>query len=583
MSGNATVGTTAYSVSNTNWVETGITWGNRPALGSALGSVSVSGTAYAWYEIDVSSYVAAEKAAGHNLISLALTNPATSTRYIQINSREAASNRPQLVVSNTNKPPTINIQSPTNSAVFLSPANITVTASASDSDGTISKVEFFAGATSLGARTNAPYSLIWSNVSGGTYSLTAVATDNNGATATSTPVIVRVNLAPMVSLTSPTNDSSYLEPAAVFLNATASDPDGTVAKVEFYCGTNKIGEALSSPFNAVWTNVAAGTYSITAQAIDNLGSTSISPAANAVIYPLAVRWSLPSRLGYWRFESTNWLGEEGQVPKFSTNVQCVALSSSNHVLQVDSANPSNLKYRDVEATHNPNLDVQNGSIVFRFSPNWTSVTSGGSGSGGQGQLFSIGQWTSNNSYGCWNLSISADGNWISFVTQTNGMGATNLVAPVNVVSGMWYQVALTYSSTNSRLYINALQAGTNGLGITCYPNAFVRAVDGFSIGSDRNGNQQAHGRFDDLETFNYALSASELADRPDTDGDGLPDGWELRYGLNPYDSSGNNGADGDPDGDGLTNTEEWLFGTNPTVNDLPTGSSGAIQIHTPLE
>lgn len=49
----------------------------------------------------------------------------------------------------------------------------------------------------------------------------------------------------------------------------------------------------------------------------------------------------------------------------------------------------------------------------------------------------------------------------------------------------------------------------------------------------------------------------------DSDGDGLPDWWEVLYGLDPYDATGINGADGDPDGDGLNNYYEYLSGTDP--------------------
>ncbi|MBI3119347.1 MAG: S8 family serine peptidase, partial [Candidatus Hydrogenedentes bacterium] len=48
----------------------------------------------------------------------------------------------------------------------------------------------------------------------------------------------------------------------------------------------------------------------------------------------------------------------------------------------------------------------------------------------------------------------------------------------------------------------------------------------------------------------------------DTDGDGMHDGWELRYGLDPNSAVGNNGANGDPDGDGYTNIQEYP-GYNP--------------------
>lgn len=50
---------------------------------------------------------------------------------------------------------------------------------------------------------------------------------------------------------------------------------------------------------------------------------------------------------------------------------------------------------------------------------------------------------------------------------------------------------------------------------------------------------------------------------PDTDSDGLPDGWEVRSGLVPTRSEGTNGAEGDPDRDGYSNREEFLSGTDP--------------------
>ncbi len=53
----------------------------------------------------------------------------------------------------------------------------------------------------------------------------------------------------------------------------------------------------------------------------------------------------------------------------------------------------------------------------------------------------------------------------------------------------------------------------------------------------------------------------------DSDGDGLPDAWEIQYGLDPMDVTGDNGPDGDPDGDGLTTLTEYLLGLNPTAVD----------------
>ena len=49
----------------------------------------------------------------------------------------------------------------------------------------------------------------------------------------------------------------------------------------------------------------------------------------------------------------------------------------------------------------------------------------------------------------------------------------------------------------------------------------------------------------------------------DSDGDGLPDAWEVAHGLSKDSALGDDGAQGDPDRDGLTNTEEYLAGTEP--------------------
>jgi hypothetical protein len=64
-------------------------------------------------------------------------------------------------------------------------SSISITASASDSDGSVTKVEFFEGTTKLGEDLTAPYTFIWNNVPEGSYSLNAVATDNENGVSTS--------------------------------------------------------------------------------------------------------------------------------------------------------------------------------------------------------------------------------------------------------------------------------------------------------------------------------------------------------------------------------------------------------------
>ncbi len=92
-----------------------------------------------------------------------------------------------------NTPPTVSLSAPAAGATYTAPASIALAANASDSDGSIAKVEFYAGATKIGEDTTAPYTLNWSNVAAGSYSLTAVATDNAGASTVSAVVGITVD------------------------------------------------------------------------------------------------------------------------------------------------------------------------------------------------------------------------------------------------------------------------------------------------------------------------------------------------------------------------------------------------------
>lgn len=90
------------------------------------------------------------------------------------------------------------------------------------------------------------------------------------------------NNAPVVNITNPDQDQQFTAPASISITATASDSDGNVTKVEFYNGTNKLGEDLSSPYAFTWSNVSAGSYTLIAKATDNDGGTNNSSVDIAV-------------------------------------------------------------------------------------------------------------------------------------------------------------------------------------------------------------------------------------------------------------------------------------------------------------
>lgn len=105
---------------------------------------------------------------------------------------QVAADRELTIMEGTN-PPTVNIVSPVNGASFSVFSDITIEATASNSDGTpVSKVEFFAGVTKIGEVTSAPYIVTWNPASAGSYTLTARATGDGGLTATSGGVNITV-------------------------------------------------------------------------------------------------------------------------------------------------------------------------------------------------------------------------------------------------------------------------------------------------------------------------------------------------------------------------------------------------------
>jgi len=81
----------------------------------------------------------------------------------------------------SNISPDVTLTAPAGNSVAASPASFTLTAEASDSDGSVTKVDFYQGTTLLGTDTSAPYTCPWSNVPSGVYEITAKATDNLGS------------------------------------------------------------------------------------------------------------------------------------------------------------------------------------------------------------------------------------------------------------------------------------------------------------------------------------------------------------------------------------------------------------------
>ncbi|MCF7559488.1 polysaccharide lyase family 7 protein [Sabulilitoribacter multivorans] len=94
--------------------------------------------------------------------------------------------------SGTNASPSVSITSPSNGASFNDGDNVTISADATDSDGSVSQVEFFVNGSSVGIDTSSPYSTNWT-IGVGSYDITAVATDNESASSSSSAITITGN------------------------------------------------------------------------------------------------------------------------------------------------------------------------------------------------------------------------------------------------------------------------------------------------------------------------------------------------------------------------------------------------------
>lgn len=91
------------------------------------------------------------------------------------------------------------------------------------------------------------------------------------------------NKPPTVSLTAPASGATFTAPATISLAATASDPEGQLARVEFYQNGTLIVSTTATPYTATWSSVPAGTYSLTAVAVDAAGNRTTSAAVSVTV------------------------------------------------------------------------------------------------------------------------------------------------------------------------------------------------------------------------------------------------------------------------------------------------------------
>ena len=192
--------------------------------------------------------------------------------------------------------PSVAITNPPNGSLYTLPAQIPLTATATDSNvgATITKVEFYSTSlisstpTLIGTALTAPYMVTWTPSQASIYTLTARSYDSFGLHATSDPVSVTVQIPappppmPTVTITSPANNTAFAQytPIPITASFSVANPS-SIVKVEFYAALNGgsatlLGTATKAPYTITWTPQQSGSYNLTAKAYDMYGQVETS-------------------------------------------------------------------------------------------------------------------------------------------------------------------------------------------------------------------------------------------------------------------------------------------------------------------
>lgn len=197
-----------------------------------------------------------------------------------------------------NNAPAVSITAPVNNTSATLGTTIQIVATATDIDGTITKVEFFDGITKLGEVLNAPHTFAWANPAQGTHTLTARATDNFGAQTVSAPVTVTITAAPPTAPNeTPTARLSasgfpYIAPAAITLNLSLESglvSGETVSRLRWFQNGALI-ETNSNPSGPVWTkllSLGVSTYEFSAEILTSTNRLVLSNKTQIVVSPAA--------------------------------------------------------------------------------------------------------------------------------------------------------------------------------------------------------------------------------------------------------------------------------------------------------
>ncbi len=280
-------------------------------------------------------------------IQIGTPTPGVSEKYVARNAKVGEKTIRTLILSD-NDAPYVEITSPTNKAKIKSGIETTITANASDTDGSIKKVEFFEDDKSIGIDSISPYSMAYTPIDG-SHKLIAIAYDNKNAKTTSSTVEILAlnNFLPEISITAP--KMARLE--KVRIDATATDSDGTIKMVSFYIDSILVGKDSIAPFNFEW-NTKLGKHFIYAVAMDDKGGkTSSNKETIEVITNIAPVVSIITPISNASFYTDSTIVINASASDADGEIKKVEFFVDDKSIGIDSVTPYTASYKAVAGNH----------------------------------------------------------------------------------------------------------------------------------------------------------------------------------------------------------------------------------------
>jgi len=421
----------------------------------------------------------------------------------------------------------------------LTATSFTLNWTASTDNVAVALYNIYNGTTLAGTSTT-PTFAVTGLTANTTYSMTVKAKDAaNNLSAASTALSVKTNAAsgtpPTVTLTAPSTNAVFTLPGTISLTATATATGGTISKIEFFNGSAKLGEDLSSPYQYSWTPTAPGNLSLTARATDsnNLTGTS-APVAIRLLPSLPFTADFETAEGYTAASINNQLG--WTVPTGSATVTTTGAAHGTQSVTLAAQSPAS------ELDHEFGSLPPDPTVVFAdlfakpvAGVDYTTAT-----------------------------QLDVDAARVAFI-KTGTTGQFAALDGDGAGAGAWKNLGPTVA-------LDASAAASTWQRITARLNYTAKTWDlylnGAMVAADLKFRLNTATYFSWLSLKGHTAGAVQLDDifigapNPlfaDTNNNGIDDAWETAHAM----SLASDNRTSDPDGDGLSNVQEYLRGSDP--------------------